>query len=159
MHIQLSEPEYNLDGLVWSDVNTFLVAGGFDCTTFDTVSASVSGAAVSSACSYTVNTGTASAGSAVNCTCFQAAGTGSISNCPVHPSLTVNPWVITSNPSINPSVSNNFTFTTIEDKCGICRDVIEMADVLGGYKACKDCRRAIEAFKAVLVCEKEEKEN
>lgn len=155
MHIQLSE-DLTIGGSMWSDAEIPLVAGGFDCSTFDTVSASVSGGAISSVCSYTVNTGTGSAGSAVTCTCFQATGIGTTVNCPIHSSLTVgnpNPWVITTYPS-----TNGFTFTTIEEKCGICREVIEMADVLGGYKACKDCRRAIEAFKAVLVCEEEEKE-
>jgi len=157
MHIQLNENVdfgFHFDPATAGQILTNSL-NWTDDLTIDS-SACISGGAVGSTYSYTVNTGTASVGSAL-CTCFNANGTGIgvVNPCPVHGTLTVtspNQWI--------PATSPNWTFTypQIEDKCYICRDAIKMEEILEGHKTCRDCRRAVEAFKAVLVCEDEEKE-
>lgn len=50
-----------------------------------------------------------------------------------------------------------FTITLPEPKCYICKENLQLDELLENDKVCRECRRAIEAFKTILVHEEEEK--
>lgn len=65
-----------------------------------------------------------------------------------------NPWA--PQPVINPLPATPPTITFPEVKCFICKENLPLEEMLAGEKVCEGCRTTIEAFKTILVKEKDE---